>query len=109
MNEAERHRVILNALKERPFSTVKDLTAVLDASVATIRRDIVKLHEAGAVRKVFGGVAATDSEIAMDRLSARPFAESRVLAVDAKKAIAAEAAKLCNDGDAIIINGGSTC
>lgn len=109
MNEKERHRAILDFLKDRPFGTVDDLLAVLDASAATIRRDIVKLHEAGTVRKVFGGVASIDAQASMNRLSARPFAQSRGLAVDAKKAIAAEAEKLCNDGDAVIINGGSTC
>lgn len=109
MNETERHRIIVDFLKDRPFGTVKDLSTVLDASAATIRRDILKLHEAGTIRKVFGGIATVDAQASMDRLSARPFAQSRVLAVDAKKAIAAEAEKLCNDGDAVIINGGSTC
>jgi DeoR family ulaG and ulaABCDEF operon transcriptional repressor len=44
-----------------------------------------------------------------DRLSARPFEENQMLGVDAKKAIAEEAEKLVNDGDALIIHGGSTC
>jgi len=109
MNESERHRVIVETLKDQPFSTVKDLTAKLDTSAATIRRDIAKLHEAGMVRKVFGGIATTEGQVEKDRLSARPFEESRMLAVEQKKAIAIEAEKLCRDGDSIIINGGSTC
>jgi DeoR family ulaG and ulaABCDEF operon transcriptional repressor len=109
MNESERHRVIVETLKEQPFSTVKDLTAKLDTSAATIRRDIAKLHEAGMVRKVFGGIATTEGQVEKDRLSARSFEESRMLAVAQKRAIAVEAEKLCRDGDSIIINGGSTC
>ncbi|MFN0116653.1 MAG: DeoR/GlpR family DNA-binding transcription regulator [Paracoccaceae bacterium] len=104
----ERHALILRALRARPFATVRDLQTLLDASPATIRRDIAKLHGAGQVRKVFGGIAAQDRG-SPERLSARPFGENQGLAVAAKRAIAAAAAALVSDGDAIIIHGGSTC
>ncbi|MEI8180724.1 DeoR family transcriptional regulator, partial [Aestuariivirga sp.] len=58
MTEAERHKLMLDLLRDRPFASVRDLQAVVDASPATIRRDIAKLHVTGAVRKVFGGIAA---------------------------------------------------
>jgi DeoR family ulaG and ulaABCDEF operon transcriptional repressor len=109
MDESERHRLILDALKERPFATVKDLLDVLQVSPATIRRDIAKLNEAGLVRKVFGGIAAAEHEASPERLAARPFEENRMLAVDAKRAIAREAEGLVREGDAIIIHGGTTC
>src|SRR5262245_22555645 len=109
MDESERHRLILDALTERPFATVKDLLDVLKVSPATIRRDIAKLNEAGNVRKVFGGIAAAEHEGSPERLAARPFEENRMLAVDAKRAIAREAEGLVRDGDALIIHGGSTC
>ncbi|HET6161930.1 MAG TPA: DeoR/GlpR family DNA-binding transcription regulator [Dongiaceae bacterium] len=109
MNEGERHRHILSFLRDRPFATVRDLSQIVVASPATIRRDIGKLHEMGAVRKVFGGIAAADNGTGPDRLSSRPFEENQMLGVDAKKAIAEEAEKLVNDGDALIIHGGSTC
>jgi len=109
LEEAERQQLILDTLKGRPFATVKDLLAVLRVSPATIRRDIGKLSRAGAVRKVFGGIAAAEGGDQPDRLSARPFEENQSLAVEAKRAIAREAEKLVRDGDAIIIHGGSTC
>ena len=109
MDETERHRLILDALKERPFATVKDLLDILHVSPATIRRDIAKLHEQGEVRKVFGGIAAAEHRDAPDRLSALPFSENQMLAVEAKRAIAREAEALVHDGDALIIHGGSTC
>jgi DeoR family ulaG and ulaABCDEF operon transcriptional repressor len=109
MNEGERHRHILSFLRDRPFATVRDLSQIVVASPATIRRDIGKLHDMGAVRKVFGGIAAADNGMGPDRLSARPFEENQMLGVEAKKAIAEEAEKLVNDGDALIIHGGSTC
>jgi DeoR family transcriptional regulator, ulaG and ulaABCDEF operon transcriptional repressor len=109
MSEAERHKLMLDLLNDRPFASVRDLQAVLDASPATIRRDIAKLSATGAVRKVFGGIAAADSMSGFDRLSSRSFTENQMLGVAAKKAIAEEAAKLVLDGDALIIHGGSTC
>jgi DeoR family ulaG and ulaABCDEF operon transcriptional repressor len=109
MTETERHRAMLEVLKDRPFATVRDLQAVIDASPATIRRDIAKLHATGSVRKVFGGIAAAEAANPFDRVTARPFTENQMLGVAAKKAIALEAAALVHDGDALIIHGGSTC
>jgi DeoR family ulaG and ulaABCDEF operon transcriptional repressor len=109
MSEAERHKLMLGLLKDRPFASVRDLQAVLDASPATIRRDIAKLHATGAVRKVFGGIATAETVSGIDRLAARPFTENQMLSVAAKNVIAAEASKLVQDGDALIIHGGSTC
>jgi len=109
MTESERHKRMLGLLKDRPFASVRDLQGVVDASPATIRRDIAKLHAAGAVRKVFGGIAAPESPGAPGRVTARPFTENQMLGVAAKKAIAMEAAALVQDGDALIIHGGSTC
>ena len=100
---------MLSLLKDRPFASVRDLQAIVDASPATIRRDIAKLHKTGAVRKVFGGIAAAESVSGLDRLAARPFTENQMLGVAAKNAIAEEAGKLVQDGDALIIHGGSTC
>jgi DeoR family transcriptional regulator, ulaG and ulaABCDEF operon transcriptional repressor len=109
MTEAERHKLVLDLLRDRPFASVRDLQAVVDASPATIRRDIAKLHATGAVRKVFGGIAAAEAGGVLDRVTARPFTENQMLGVAAKKAIAQEAAALVQDGDALIIHGGSTC
>jgi DeoR family transcriptional regulator, ulaG and ulaABCDEF operon transcriptional repressor len=108
MTEAERHKLMLDLLRDRPFASVRDLQAVVDASPATIRRDIAKLHATGAVRKVFGGIATAESG-GPEGVTARPFTENQMLGVAAKKAIAREAAALVQDGDALIIHGGSTC
>ena len=52
MTETERLKRVLEVLRDRPFASVRDLQSVLDASPATIRRDIAKLHATGAVRKL---------------------------------------------------------
>lgn len=109
MSEAERHKQMLDVLKDRPFASVRDLQRVVEASPATIRRDIAKLSATGAVRKVFGGIATVESSGPLDRVAARSFTENQMLGVAAKKAIAQEAAALVQEGDALIIHGGSTC
>lgn len=109
MTETERHKLMLDLLKDRTFASVRDLQGVVRASPATIRRDIAKLHATGVVRKVFGGIAAAEGGSLLDRVAARPFTENQMLGVAAKKAIAQEAAALVRDGDALIIHGGSTC
>ncbi|QRM57376.1 DeoR/GlpR family DNA-binding transcription regulator [Sinorhizobium sp. BG8] len=108
MSDSDRHRIITDLLRERPFASVRDLQERLGVSAATIRRDIDKLHEIGKARKVYGGISASDSA-ALSRHAARPYDENRDLAVEAKRAIAAKAEGLIRDGDSIIVHAGSTC
>ena len=72
------------------------------------RRDIDKLDEQGLARKVYGGISAIDGAAAHG-VFARTYTERSDLAVAAKNAIAAEAALMVQDGDAVIVHGGSTC
>lgn len=108
MSDSDRHRVIRELLKERPFASVRDLQKVLGVSAATVRRDIEKLHETGLARKVYGGISAAEG-YAAGYASARPYNENRDIAVDAKQAIARVAENLVADGDSIIVHAGSTC
>ncbi|MBO0902448.1 DeoR/GlpR family DNA-binding transcription regulator [Jiella sonneratiae] len=107
MVESERQERICDVLRERSFATVRDLQAMFGVSPATIRRDIDKLNETGAARKVHGGVSAV--ETVSQRLAARSYDENRDVAVEAKRAIARAAEALVEDGDSIIVNAGSTC
>ena len=107
MNVTDREQAILAFLKGNAFASVSDLKHVLNASEATIRRDISKLHEDGLLLKVFGGaVPCTDS---LNSRSVQRFSDNEVRNVAEKSAIAKVAANLCDDGDSIIINGGTTC
>lgn len=105
MRDSDRHVAIAEMLNRMPFASVRDLQERLDVSAATIRRDIDRLHEMGKVRKVHGGIASVEGA----HLAARPYDENRDLAVEAKRAIAAQAETLVRDGDSLIINAGSTC
>lgn len=107
MHESERHRIILSAVQDRPVMTVVELCTMTGASEATIRRDIATLHMQKRLRRVRGG-AESISPPQFVGLAGRPFSVNEALHAKQKQAIAREAMKLCDDGDSIIINGGTT-
>ena len=107
MHESERHRIILSAVQDRPVATVADMTAMTGASEATIRRDIATLHVQKKLRRVRGG-AESIAPPQFVGLAGRPFSVNETLNIAQKRAIARAAVDLCRDGDAIIINGGTT-
>ncbi|MBA4490301.1 DeoR/GlpR family DNA-binding transcription regulator [Paracoccus sp. S1E-3] len=107
MLETERHRIILSAVQARPVVTVADLCALTGVSEATVRRDIATLHMAKKLRRVRGGAEAIAPPQFVG-INARPFAVNQTLHIAEKRAIAQAAVDLCTDGDAIIINGGTT-
>ncbi len=107
MHERERHRIIIAALQTQPVATVGTIVDMTGASEATIRRDFSLLALQGRLRKVRGG-AESLHPAALGALMARPAAVSETINIAQKRAIAAEAVRLCEEGDSIIINGGTT-
>ncbi|ERP94024.1 DeoR faimly transcriptional regulator [Labrenzia sp. C1B10] len=107
MHEKERHRIILSAVQDRPVVTVQELVALTDSSEATIRRDIAQLHVQKKLRRVRGGAESIHPPQFVG-LAGRPFSVNETINIAQKRAIAQKAVELCEDGDAIIINGGTT-
>ncbi|WP_117192087.1 DeoR/GlpR family DNA-binding transcription regulator [Rhizobium terrae] len=107
MHERERHRIILSAIQEKPVITVQDIAELTEASEATIRRDIASLHVQGKLRRVRGGAEAVHPP-QIGQLAARSFKVSEAVNIDKKRAIARRAVELCDEGDSVIINGGTT-
>lgn len=107
MHEKERHRVILSAVLEKPVVTVSEMVDLTDSSEATIRRDIATLHVQKKLRRVRGGAEAI-SPPQFPGLAGRPFSVNETINIHQKRAIALKAVELCQDGDPIIINGGTT-
>ncbi len=107
MHESERHRVILSSVQDRAVVTVTDLCNLTGASEATIRRDISALHMQHKVRRVRGGVEALNPPQFVG-LAGRTFAVNQTMRIREKQAIARAAVDLCEDGEPIIINGGTT-
>lgn len=107
MHETERHRVILSAAQDRPVVTVIDLCSITGASEATIRRDIATLHMQKRLRRVRGGAESINPPQFVG-LAGRPYSVNESMHGRQKQAIARAAVALCEDGDSIIINGGTT-
>lgn len=107
MHEKERHRIILSAVQEKPVVTVQEMVELTDSSEATIRRDIATLHVQKKLRRVRGGAESINPPQFVG-LAGRPFSVNETINIAQKRAIALKAAELCQDGDPIIINGGTT-
>jgi DeoR family ulaG and ulaABCDEF operon transcriptional repressor len=109
MHAAEREKLILEAIGPTGFVTYRDLEDILSASPATIRRDLSRLEEQGQIVRVHGGAkCADDASAPPARLSGTPFTQSITQNLDAKRAIGKLAASLCEPGEGIMIDGGTT-
>jgi DeoR family ulaG and ulaABCDEF operon transcriptional repressor len=107
MLEHERKKTILRLLDLRSFANIHDVVETTGASEATIRRDFTEMAREKLVRRVRGGV-----ELARPHGPA-PLLETtldRRLTInqEKKRRIAQKACADIQDGDTIMIDGGST-
>ena len=107
MLERERHRLILKLVDERSIISIQQLVELLNASDATIRRDINALAEQGQLKRVRGGAEAIQARYET-HLAGIPLSLSQGMNAAQKRDIARTAAELIEPGDSIIIGGGST-
>lgn len=101
----ERFREILKIVNDKKTVTVQELTALLQTSESTIRRDLTTLHQRGALIKVHGGATTAESET-MTRdadLSLRS-----TLNKEAKAVIGKYAASLIREDDFVYLDAGSS-
>ncbi|MBQ0035438.1 MAG: DeoR/GlpR transcriptional regulator [Firmicutes bacterium] len=104
MYQEERQKKILDLLNENKKISVKELSKILDTSVVTIRSDVKKLQNNDLLVKTHGGVMVNSYKIDDVIPSNIKFQKHR----SEKKKIANLTARFINDGDAIIIDSGST-
>lgn len=104
MLAAERRLKILESLKLNTAITVQELCVKLEASEATIRRDLTLLENEGKLERTHGGALVSETRLnTEDRIS-----QKEVLLIDEKRAIAALAFETLQDGDSIILDGGTS-
>ncbi len=108
MLEKHRQQLIKDILDQQQFASVRDLTEKLNASEATIRRDITKMSKRGEISKIRGGAESTNVEPRKKHIASSAFIVDKTKQADVKKLIAKRAAALCTNGDSIIINGGTS-
>ncbi|WP_338643600.1 DeoR/GlpR family DNA-binding transcription regulator [Novosphingobium olei] len=108
MHAAERERMIIEALRPTGFISYRDLEALLDASPATIRRDLTRLEEDGKLVRVHGGAKQREEEADTRNLLGTPFDLNITQNLSWKQAIGRAAAALCRPGEGVMIDGGTT-
>ena len=102
MKYAQRKEYILSSLEGTDFLLVNDLIESMEASPATIRRDIVKMEEEGAIRRSRGKIFL-HSQRKVPKFFLREGIKD-----DEKERIGKKAAELVEEGDSIIIDAGTT-
>lgn len=108
MHSEERESLIFAAMAPTGFVTYRELERQLEASPATIRRDLSRLEDEGKILRVRGGAKLPDGAGKTSHLTGTPFEKSITQNLAAKKAIGRAAARLCPPGGAIMIDGGTT-
>jgi DeoR/GlpR family transcriptional regulator of sugar metabolism len=95
--------MVLDFVGRRGFVALADLAKAMDASESTIRRDLEHLHQQGVLKRTHGGAIYLGDGLTLPALEERSGSQ-----VEEKRAIARAAADLVVDGDAILLDGGTT-
>ncbi len=103
MEGSERQLALIQTLRTTERVSVGELAEQTGCSEMTIRRDLDQLAEQGVLRRVRGGAVSL-----LLRGEAMPFAIREQEAAAVKDRIAAAVAALLADGEAVILDGGTT-
>ena len=106
--QQDRATRILHLLLHKGKGSIEDLAAAVDASTASVRRDLIKLEERGLVNRTHGG-AEVAGKMAYEPFrfdAAFPLREERF--ADEKRRIAMAAADMVSDGETIALSPGTT-
>jgi DeoR family transcriptional regulator, ulaG and ulaABCDEF operon transcriptional repressor len=109
----EREQEILQLLRHRDFLAFRDLEREIGASPATLRRDLERLAAEGHIVRVHGGARRPVEPVSpaagsTSGLQGVPFHENIARHATQKQAIGRVAAALCQPGEGVMIDGGST-
>lgn len=99
----ERRQLILDLVHANGVMSLRDLAAAVGSSEVTIRRDVRALWDDGLIDRRHGGAIRTGG-----MTHEATYSQKRVVAAAEKSAIAAVAATMVNEGDAIVVGAGTT-
>ena len=103
MNAEERRAKLLLLIQSQGFASLPDLVDLLTVSESTVRRDLDALEEGGVIKRTHGGAFYSGPTPNLPHFRQRQEAQW-----DKKKQIAQAAADLIEDGDTVLLDGGST-
>jgi DeoR/GlpR family transcriptional regulator of sugar metabolism len=99
----QRRSRLLELVRSRRFATLPELAEILTVSESTVRRDVEQLEEQGSARRIHGGVLYAGTSPMLPH-----FEGGQATRWEQKKTIAEWTARLIEDGDTILLDGGST-
>jgi DeoR/GlpR family transcriptional regulator of sugar metabolism len=99
----ERRNRLLELVRIRRFASLPELAEALQVSESTVRRDVEQLEEQGSARRTHGGVLYAGISPKSPH-----FDSSQEIRWDQKRAIAERTIGWVEDGDTILLDGGST-
>lgn len=103
LSKEERHQIIMDRLLQKESILVTDLSAMLNVSSVTIRKDLTELEKANKLYRSHGKAILINPYI-----NNRNVNEKEKLFPDEKRAIAAEAAALITRDDSVVLASGTT-
>jgi len=120
MLREHRWQKIEEALQERPFWEIHELANLLRVSDATVRRDLLELDENGKLQRTRGGAMPLSSNDKADNNGKSTFAAESLehvasfaqrakLNAAQKQQIGKAASALVQDGQTVMLAGGTTC
>jgi DeoR/GlpR family transcriptional regulator of sugar metabolism len=98
-----RRRLLLDRIARQGFATLDELVKAVGVSESTVRRDLEALDLAGSVKRTHGGAVYSGEVRAMPALEDRA-----ATAHDEKEAIGRATAGLIEDGESVLLDGGTT-
>ena len=106
MEIPEKRRLeIKKIITENASISVSNLARLFNISEITARRDLEKLEEEGFLDKVHGGAIIRGLRMEYDPVYLEDLKKNK----GQKERIAKEAAKIIKNGDAIVLESGTTC
>ena len=99
----ERRQRVLDLISRQGFIGLADLARLIQVSESTIRRDLDYWHQQGVLKRTHGGAIYLGDGLSLPALEDRSASQ-----IEEKRAIARTVAARIQDGDAILLDGGTT-
>lgn len=99
----ERRSLLLELVRAKGFASLPELAEKLSVSESTVRRDLDFIEESGSARRTHGGVFYTGPSPNLQH-----FDQLQTRNASKKKLIAHTAVSLIEDGETVLLDGGST-
>ena len=99
----ERRQRVLDLVSKQGFVALVDLAQAIQVSESTIRRDLEYWHQQGVLKRTHGGAIYLGDGSPLPALEDRTGSQ-----LEEKRALARAAAARVRDGDALLLDGGTT-